>query len=64
MSDDQIPPDLVEWIEATTAGEVTELRRVPGGASREAWFVDVRTEAGVDELFLRYGRQPDRHGTS
>jgi aminoglycoside phosphotransferase (APT) family kinase protein len=55
-----IPAALRQWIsEVTGAGEV-ELRQVPGGASRQAWFVDVGTGAQARALFLRYDpRDPD-----
>ena len=53
-----LPDDIVRWIEDETGGEVVATKRVPGGASREAWFVDVR-RAGTDlPLFLRYSRVP------
>lgn len=55
---DELPADLVDWVGATAGGTITSVRRVPGGASREAWFVDVETAAGVEPLFLRYSRQP------
>jgi aminoglycoside phosphotransferase (APT) family kinase protein len=48
----------VAWIEETTAGRVTAAKRVPGGASREAWFVDVECDGDVRPLFLRYSRTP------
>jgi hypothetical protein len=36
---------------------VAAAERVPGGASREAWFVDIEgTDGTVQELFLRYSR--------
>ncbi len=34
-------------------GEVLELKRLPGGASKEAWAVDYRTREGTYPLFLR-----------
>ena len=49
-----LPDDLLAWVEESTAGRVTESRRVMGGASREAWFVDVAGDDGLlHELFLR-----------
>ena len=36
-----LPDDLCAWVEESTVGRVAEARRVMGGASREAWFVDV-----------------------
>jgi aminoglycoside phosphotransferase (APT) family kinase protein len=57
-----LPDDLVAWIATTAAGRVTATERVPGGASREAWFVDVEGPDGsTQSLFLRYSRaeRPD-----
>lgn len=34
-------------------GEVAALKRLPGGASKEAWAVDYRTREGTYPLFLR-----------
>src|SRR5581483_11108901 len=51
-----LPEDLVEWIGETAGGKVTATKRVPGGASREAWFVDVDREGETLPLFLRYSR--------
>ena len=34
-------------------GEVVALRRLPGGASKEAWAVDYRTGEALHPLFLR-----------
>ncbi len=52
-----LPDDLVDWIAETAGGRVTASERVPGGASREAWFVDVESPDGSTQpLFLRYSR--------
>jgi len=51
-----LPDDIVRWIADETAGEVVATNRVPGGASREAWFVDVRRDGATEPLFLRYSR--------
>ncbi|GAA6733973.1 phosphotransferase family protein [Thermus oshimai] len=34
-------------------GEIAELKRLAGGASKEAWAVDYRSGAGLHPLFLR-----------
>lgn len=34
-------------------GELVNLRRVPGGASKEAWYLDYRVGEGFHPLFLR-----------
>jgi len=51
-----LPNDIVGWIEAETGGTVTATNRVPGGASREAWFIDVDCDGVQRPLFLRYSR--------
>jgi len=65
MADDplRLPDDLIEWVAETVGGPVTSATRVPGGASREAWFVDVAV--GDDpprRLFVRYARTPTAPG--
>ena len=52
-----LPDDLIDWIETVGGGRVTRSERRPGGARKEAWFVDVtRPDDAVHELFLRYDR--------
>jgi aminoglycoside phosphotransferase (APT) family kinase protein len=61
MTDDPLalPDDVLDWVATTAGGTVTSARRVPGGASREAWFVDVeRADGSPWELFLSYSRLP------
>jgi hypothetical protein len=41
-----LPRDLVAWIGDTAGGKVTATNRVPGGASREAGFIDVERPDG------------------
>ncbi|MDQ2648395.1 MAG: phosphotransferase family protein [Actinomycetota bacterium] len=61
MSD--LPDEIRTWIEASTDATITEARRQPGGARKEAWFVDVDGADGPRGLFLRYDRtDPDRTG--
>lgn len=61
----QIPADLQAWIaEVTGAGQIA-LEQVSGGASRQAWFVDL--DAGTDgaqQLFLRYDPREPRPGSA
>ncbi|MGO9876787.1 MAG: phosphotransferase family protein [Acidimicrobiia bacterium] len=56
-----LPDDLIDWIEEVAGGRLTLADRRPGGARKEAWFVDIALPDGsVDELFLRYDRSdPD-----
>jgi aminoglycoside phosphotransferase (APT) family kinase protein len=53
----EIAPDLQQWIAAVTDAQAVEVKQVSGGASREAWFVDVHTDTAVRQLFLRYDRR-------
>lgn len=57
MSEVALPGEVVGWIEETAHGRVVHADRRPGGARKEAWFVDVEQPGGtVTELFLRYDR--------
>jgi len=48
---------MLAWIESVAGGRVVAADRQPGGARKEAWFIDVaRLDGGRDELFLRYDR--------
>lgn len=51
-----LPDQIIEWIEDVTGSTVDRVDRRPGGARKEAWFVDVRGSDGLDELFLRFDR--------
>jgi aminoglycoside phosphotransferase (APT) family kinase protein len=52
-----LPEDIVRWIEDVAGGPIVQAERRPGGARKEAWFVDVRgADGGVDHLFLRLDR--------
>lgn len=52
-----LAPELVAWIEASAGGRLVNAKRQPGGARKEAWFVDVEEGDGaVAPLFLRYDR--------
>jgi aminoglycoside phosphotransferase (APT) family kinase protein len=54
-----LPDDVIEWIETVTDQPVTAADRIPGGATREGWFVDVATPEGATrELFVRYSPTP------
>jgi aminoglycoside phosphotransferase (APT) family kinase protein len=53
----ELSDEIVAWIETVAAGRVTACDRKPGGARKEAWFVDVQQADGsTAELFLRYDR--------
>ncbi|HVX16533.1 MAG TPA: phosphotransferase family protein [Acidimicrobiales bacterium] len=58
-----LPADLVSWMEDLAGGALVDSRRQPGGARKEAWFVDFEAPTGERrELFLRYDRSaPNPH---
>ena len=59
MSGDAVglPDDLVSWIEEVGGGRLLSADRMPGGARKEAWFVDLEDADGAASfLFLRYDR--------
>jgi aminoglycoside phosphotransferase (APT) family kinase protein len=52
-----LPDDLVSWVEDVGGGALVGADRRPGGARKEAWFVDLRRDDGtVHSCFLRYDR--------
>jgi aminoglycoside phosphotransferase (APT) family kinase protein len=51
--DIQLPENLKRWVEVCGGGRLREARRVIGGQSREAWTIDLDTDRGPSELFLR-----------
>lgn len=56
-SENQLPPELEEWIEQAAGGRLSKADRRPGGARREAWFVDLeRPDGSTEGLFLRLDR--------
>ena len=58
-----LPDELIAWIEEIAGAPVVHADRQPGGARKEAWFVDVDNGRDTRELFLRYDRSdPTRTG--
>lgn len=58
-----ISEDLRQWIAEVTGADRIEVKQVPGGASRQAWFVDAVSGSETQELFLRYDpKEPDPGG--
>lgn len=47
-----LPEGLLAWVESTAEARVVSASRHFSGASREAWSVDVRSDAGTRPLFL------------
>lgn len=59
MSDGTVglPDDLVSWIEEVGGGRLALADRMPGGARKEAWFIDLEGPDGsLTSCFLRYDR--------
>ena len=57
MSGVALPDDLVSWVEEVGGGRLIAADRKPGGARKEAWYVDLeRPDGTVLQLFLRYDR--------
>lgn len=60
-----LPDDVLSWVEGVSGGSVSNANRVPGGASREAWHVDVALGSGATrELFVRYSAEPMPAGSA
>ncbi|MGE2728284.1 phosphotransferase family protein [Mycolicibacterium vaccae] len=58
----EVSPEIKQWVADVTGADVAEFTQVSGGASRQAWFVDVRRDGVTEPLFLRYDpRDPDPH---
>jgi aminoglycoside phosphotransferase (APT) family kinase protein len=57
-----LPDDLVSWMEEIGGGRVVVADRMPGGARKEAWFIDLEMADGtIASCFLRYDRSdPER----
>lgn len=59
MSDKlSLPADIVAWIEEATGRPTLNAHRIPGGGTRQGWFIDLDGPAGESELFLRYSPAP------
>jgi aminoglycoside phosphotransferase (APT) family kinase protein len=47
--------EIRAWIELVTASQLVHADRIPGGGTREGWFIDVEDSTGItSHLFLRY----------
>ena len=50
----ELPAELQAWVIESTGGRIADAERVMGGASREAWLVNVQRDGeSITELFLR-----------
>ena len=55
-----LDPEIVSWIEQATGLPVAAADRIPGGGTRQGWFVDLRDRDGsVIKRFLRYSLEPE-----
>src|SRR5438552_13378542 len=50
----KLDKEMQEWIESATGTHLVHANRIPGGGTREGWFVDLESGAGTQNLFLRY----------
>ena len=58
-----LPAEICGWLADLAGGRLVQINRVPGGARKEAWLVNVeRSDGSIAELFLRYDRT-DPHET-
>lgn len=60
----EIAGDLRRWIAEVTGTDDVEVTQVPGGASRQAWFVDAGTGPDTQALFLRYDPREPHPGSA
>src|ERR1700684_3510555 len=52
--------DIVSWVEQVTGMPLAAANRIPGGGTRQGWFVDLRAPDGsMVERFLRYSPEPE-----
>ena len=64
MDELKLDDEVRAWIESATGSRLVDANRIPGGGTREGWFVDVESGAGAQHVFLRYSRValPDKTG--
>jgi hypothetical protein len=41
-----LDPDIVSWLEQVTGMPLAGANRIPGGGTRQGWFVDLRAPDG------------------
>jgi aminoglycoside phosphotransferase (APT) family kinase protein len=52
--------DIVSWVEQVTGMPLAGANRIPGGGTRQGWFIDLRAPDGSTvERFLRYSPEPE-----
>jgi aminoglycoside phosphotransferase (APT) family kinase protein len=52
-----LPDGMEDWIAEATGRRVVATTRIPAGASREGWFVDIESDGPPEPLYLRLDRQ-------
>lgn len=52
-----LPDDVLDWIASVNGGTVINAERIPGGGTREGWFVDLDVDGTPAEVFLRYSAE-------
>jgi aminoglycoside phosphotransferase (APT) family kinase protein len=64
MAELMLDDEVRAWIESATGSRLVHATRIPGGGTREGWFVDVESGDGVQHVFLRYSpvALPDNTG--
>jgi aminoglycoside phosphotransferase (APT) family kinase protein len=60
MSTAGLDDEIISWIEESTGLPVATAVRIPGGGTRQGWFIGLRGPDGVTvDRFLRYSRSPE-----
>jgi aminoglycoside phosphotransferase (APT) family kinase protein len=64
VSELRLDDEVQAWIETATGARLVQADRIPGGGTREGWFVDVESGGETQQLFLRYSpvALPDKTG--
>lgn len=64
MAELKLDDEVRAWIESATGSRLVHANRIPGGGTREGWFVDVESGDETQQVFLRYSpvALPDKTG--
>jgi aminoglycoside phosphotransferase (APT) family kinase protein len=60
----KLDDEVRAWIESATGSRLVRADRIPGGGTREGWFVDLTSGSETEALFLRYSpvAMPEKTG--
>ena len=59
MAELNLDDEVRAWIESASESRLVHADRIPGGGTREGWFIDLDAPDEVDRaLFLRYSAAP------